>query len=255
MSELHLAAAQAVSIRGDVAANLEHHGELAELAAEHGVRWVIYPELSLTGYELDLAAEFAFSAEDPRIEPLRMLADSRQIGLVVGAPIRLASGLHIGAFVIEPGRGLRIYTKRHVHSSEQHVFVSGTRNPSLALGDATGALAICADTSHPEHVRAAARSGAAAYLAGVFFSPAGMARESETLARYAAEHGLCVLMANSGGDATGFETAGGSAIWSETGQRVVQLRGTGPGLAIAHRTPSESGSSMSWKGATARLTV
>lgn len=76
MSEPTVAAAQAISVRGEIGANVEHHALLAEVAASHGARWVGFPELSLTGYELDLAPALAFSAADERLKPLQEVAEA-----------------------------------------------------------------------------------------------------------------------------------------------------------------------------------
>jgi predicted amidohydrolase len=233
---LSVAAAQAVSIRGAVAVNIEHHCRLAELAAEKGAGVVVFPELSLTGYELDIAPTLAFSAEDERLEPLVAVADASEVMLVVGAPVRLASGLHIGAFVVEPGRSMRVYTKRHLYGSENDVFVPGSLDPILELGADRAALAICADTSHPEHAEAAAKRGASLYLVGVFFDPEGYPSSSDRLAGYAQRHAMAVVMANAGGPATGFASAGRSAVWSDRGALVACLDGVGAGLVVARRS-------------------
>ena len=104
MADLIVAAAQACSRRGDVAVNVAHHCELAERAAEEGVQGLVFPELSLTGYELDLADALAFTPGDSRLAPLVGVVEATGVALVVGAPIRLDTGLHIGAFVLEPGK-------------------------------------------------------------------------------------------------------------------------------------------------------
>ena len=50
---LTIGAAQPEPSRGDVAENLERHVRLVRLAAKHEVQTLVFPELSLTGYELD----------------------------------------------------------------------------------------------------------------------------------------------------------------------------------------------------------
>jgi len=49
---LRIAAAQCVSIGGDLAANVATHTRFVALAAGAGVEVLVFPELSLTGYEL-----------------------------------------------------------------------------------------------------------------------------------------------------------------------------------------------------------
>src|SRR5262249_22829432 len=97
-----LAAAQTVPKRGDVEANVEGHIRLIHVAAEAHARVLVFPELSLTGYELDLADELAFSEDDARLNPLLDSASSFGMTLVVGAPVRIGSLLHIGAFILSP---------------------------------------------------------------------------------------------------------------------------------------------------------
>src|SRR5437868_6398287 len=94
-----IAVAQTCPVPGDVQANLDEHIRLARLAATEGAEVVVFPELSLTGYELALAAGLAFSEGDPRLAPLLDVAAAEGITLVVGAPVRVGSTLHIGAFI------------------------------------------------------------------------------------------------------------------------------------------------------------
>ena len=65
-----IAAAQTVPVRGDVDANMERHVRLVHVAADAHARVLVFPELSLTGYELDLAGSQAFTESDPRLTPL-----------------------------------------------------------------------------------------------------------------------------------------------------------------------------------------
>ena len=45
-----------------------------ELAAKHGVDFLLFPELSLTGYEPSLARELAQAPDAEILQPLRELA-------------------------------------------------------------------------------------------------------------------------------------------------------------------------------------
>ncbi len=92
-----VAVAQTRPVRGDVPANLDEHVRLALLAAAEGAQVVVFPELSLTGYELDLAEKLAFTEADPRLMPLLDLAHSSGMILVVGAPRKVfASSVRVG---------------------------------------------------------------------------------------------------------------------------------------------------------------
>lgn len=88
MSTLTIAAAQSVSMAGDLAANIARHMDFIELAALHGVELLVFPELSLTGYEGEVAAALAIDPQDAVLQPLRDLAHKLGITAVVGMPIR-----------------------------------------------------------------------------------------------------------------------------------------------------------------------
>lgn len=87
MTAFKIAAAQVPSVRGDVDGNIATHAAAMAAAAKYEVAVLVFPELSLTGYEPDLAAELAITAGDSRLAPLLALAREHQIEAVVGAPL------------------------------------------------------------------------------------------------------------------------------------------------------------------------
>jgi predicted amidohydrolase len=99
-------------VQADVRANIAEHLRLAELAAAAGSQVVVFPELSLTGYEIALADALAFDLDDARLTPLRAAASSHAIHIVAGAPIRSEARLYIGALVFCPGGATELYTKQ-----------------------------------------------------------------------------------------------------------------------------------------------
>jgi predicted amidohydrolase len=251
-----IAVAQTVAVRGDLDANLEQHLRLAHVAADGGAGVLVFPELSLTGYELDLAEGLALAADDRRLDPLVEVASSRSITLVAGAPLRVASRLHIGGFIIAPGRPVELHTKRHlgafpagarvdgvVPPAESAVFQPGDRQPLVRVGGSLAAVAICAEVGRPAHARRAAERGAGVYLASMFVIRSELERETATLRAHAATHSMVVAFANHGGPTGGLAAAGRSAIWSASGELLVRLGPRGPGVAIAG--PADDGT---WRG-------
>ena len=247
-----MAAAQTLPARGNVADNVREHLRLAGVASEERVEILVFPELSLTGYEIELANDLAFSEDDARLSPLSDAASSLTLTLVVGAPVRIESRLHIGAFVIRPDRTVGLYTKHRlgafsasasrdgsVPPAERTAFHPGDRNPLVEVGETRAAIAVCADTGDPAHPSAAAARGAKTYFASMFVIPSEFELESASLAAYAAQHSMAVVMANFGGKTGGLVSAGRSAIWSEKGELLAQLGPTGAGIVIATRTRGE----------------
>ncbi len=74
----------------------------------------MFPELSLTGYEIGLTETLAFSEHDPRLAPLIDAASSHSMTLIVGAPVRIGARLHIAAFVLGPDWSMALYTKHYL---------------------------------------------------------------------------------------------------------------------------------------------
>ena len=237
MTALTLAAAQSISIAGDVPANIERHLAFMRVAAEHGVQWLLFPELSLTGYEPTLAAELAIHPQDAALLPLREMARALRLTAVVGMPLRLApgEGVLIGSLVLGADGTLAVYTKQHLHPGEEVVFAAGQGGAVLEWREDRFAMAVCADFSQASHSRAAAQSGANVYADSVLISEGGYAADSALLQGYAAEHRLLVLMANHGGESGGWACAGRSAIWAADGSLLAAAPGVGEMLVIARR--------------------
>ncbi len=248
-----IAVAQTCPVAGDVQTNLDEHVRLARLAAAEGASVVVFPELSLTGYELTLAHDLAFSEGDPRLAPLLDVAAGHATILVVGAPVRVGSSLHIGAFTLFPDRTSGLYTKRHLGAfppsagcdscdgtlppAEATVFQPGDHDPLIRFSGSIAAVAICADIGRPAHAQRAADRDADTYLASMFVIPSDFDGEVSKLRRYAVQHRMMTTLANFGSPSGGLRSAGRSAIWSETGERLVQLEERGSGVAVVTETP------------------
>ena len=226
-----LGIAQTVPVAGDVAANVAQHLELARRAAGAGADLLLFPELSLTGYELELANRLAFEPEDERLNPLAQCARAEAICLVVGAPLELEGALHIASIVLRADGSREIYTKHHlgafppetnpdgpVPPPEASVFAPGEHDPLIEVKGARIALAICADTNRPNHPAAAAGRGADVYLASMFFTPRESDEELARMRRIANEHSMLVGVANFGGPTGGLESAGRSVLYGPNGE-------------------------------------
>ena len=133
---------------------------IVALAKRHGADVVLFPELSLTGYEPTLAAQCAASAGRPRSAPLKELADNSSVVILAGCPIRSASERpFIGMLIFQPGRPTAVYRKRFVHSSEEPYFVASDDTVVFPVRDMAIGAAICADIKNPIHSADAARLG------------------------------------------------------------------------------------------------
>lgn len=245
---LSIAVAQTCPVKGDVDANIADHLRLVRFAALEGADVVVFPELSLTGYELDLAMDLAFSEHDPRLAPLVDVAADSGTVVIVGAPVRLGPRLTIGACILLPDRTSTLYTKQRlgafpataardgVPPPESTVFGTADRDPLIELGGHKAAMAICADIGSPSHPKRAADRGAAVYLASMFVIPADFEGDASRLEGFAVQHSMAVALANFGGPTGGLVAAGRSSIWSEAGELLVRLDPAGTGVAVATKS-------------------
>lgn len=231
-----IAAAQTVPKKRNIEENIKDHCRLITLAAENQVQLIVFPELSLTGYERDLAAQQRFVADDTRIAPLVELAAQKSMIVIAGAPIFIEAKLYIGAFILYPDGSIAMYTKQYLHEGEEAFFTpSFNYNPQIQLENETFNLAICADTANPQHPKAAALAGCSIYLASVFNSPKGMNEANSFLASYAHTYKMNVLMANYGGPSWICDAGGKSAFWTSDGEKSLALDDSGEGLLIAEK--------------------
>ena len=227
---LRIAAAQSPSVPGDVARNVLTHLAFVRVAASEGVQVLLFPELSLTGYEPTVLA------------PLRQAARDQGLAIVVGGPaasVQAGALPAIGAWVLAPDGSVALYRKRHLHTSEERFASAGTDDAQVHLlaGEPTG-MAVCADITHPEHARAAHGAGAALYAAGALISHQGYGPESALLQGYARDHAMAVLLANYSGPSGGYVSAGRSAVWEPGGRCVVAAEGDAPCIVWAARGDS-----------------
>ena len=248
---LRIAAAQSPSVPGDLARNVQKHLAFVRAAVYERVQVLVFPELSLTGYEPHLLAAHVLSPDHSALAPLRQAATDHAITLVVGAPAApVVDGAHpaIGAWVLAPGGGVALYRKRHLHASESQFASAGTEDAQVQLlaGEPT-AMAVCSDITHPEHAQAACNAGAALYAAGAVISAKGYGPESALLEGYARDLGMAVLLANYSGRTGGYVSAGRSAFWAPGGRCVVAAPSDAPCMVWAARDDS------GWTGAVVAL--
>lgn len=234
MSRFKIAAAQVASVRADIVRNISTHAAAIETAAKQDVSVLVFPELSLTGYEPDLAAELAMTVTDGRLSPLLTLARQHQIELVIGAPLHNGPAKpFLGAILVSPHGTPRTYCKMHLGGSEPNYFTPGDRPLSLSVNGQTLGIAICADASKATHPQAYAEAGANIYAAGVFLTAEWYATDAPRLAGYAARYRMLTVMANHAASVGTYTSVGQSAVWAPDGTLLAQAQGVENSLVIA----------------------
>ena len=217
---MKLAVAQTQPRRGDIAHNIADHMRFIQAAVARHADLLIFPELSLTGYEPTLARALATTSDDARVAPFQARSDADHIVIGVGLPLVAEAGVCIGMVLFRPGQPRLVYAKHHLHPDELPFFVPGANVPVLPVGDGSVGLAICYELSIPAHAAAAVANGADCYLAGVAKSAAGVTNAHRRLSEIARTYGMPALMANCVGPSDDFVSTGGSAVWDAAGARV-----------------------------------
>jgi predicted amidohydrolase len=248
MFDFQIAAAQVPSVRGYIVENIVTHAAAIEAAAKQRVSVLVFPELSLTGYEPDLAAELAMTAADGRLAPLMALAQQHQVEVILGAPLTNgAAKPALGAIVLSAMGAATTYRKMHLGSSERAYFTPGDTPRTITVSGHTLGIAICADSSQPAHPQAYADLGATIYAAGVFLNAQWYATDVPRLAGYAARHRMLTVMANHGASVGTYASVGKSAVWAPDGSLLAQAESTESALVIAARTGE------GWRGQAVRI--
>ena len=234
MAGLRMAAAQSHSVPGHIAANVARHCVFIDAAVTAGVKLLVFPELSLTGYDLAGLEGAALDPRDARLTPIFQSAHRNNMTIVAGAPLHNPRGLpFIGAIAFHPDGFHTSYRKHFLHPGEEKFATPGTAvSQVIDAGGVPVALAICADTANQQHPHAAVIAGATLYVAGSVITPAGYAKESNLLAGHAKLFNMGILLANHAFETGGYQSAGRSAIWLSGGQLLVDAPGTGECLVI-----------------------
>lgn len=236
---MKLALAQVKPVPGYLAANRERHLMLAEKAHRAGAEAIVFPELSLSGYEPALATACALSADDSFLSPFQELSD--HTGLVIGtsAPVKGKAGLYIGLFFFQPGKPRQLYTKRYLYPDEEPFFVAGTARADVYVGTEKLIPAICYEISVPAHAEEALAGQRGVYVASVAKTENGMDTAGIRLPEIARQFGVPVALANCVGPNDDFVGAGKSGAWTKDGQLAGQLGGEREGLLLFDTHTSE----------------
>jgi predicted amidohydrolase len=231
-NEMKICVAQTRPVKGDIQSNIYHHKKLIDLAVSNGADTVIFPELSLTGYEPELSEDLATCQDDSRFDDFQKIADTRQITIGVGVPTKNNTDTCISMVLFQPHKGRQTYSKKFLHADEEQFFARGQGFGGLIGNKNNIALAICYELSVPEHSEHAFKSGAEIYIASVAKTVNGVENAVKSLSEIANKYSMTVLMSNCVGQCDGSECGGKTSIWNNKGLLVAQLNDTNEGIII-----------------------
>lgn len=188
----------------------------------------MFPELSLTGYELDA------EPVSPDARALMSIADAcaeaNSVALV-GAPVAGIDGrLHIGTLRVGPDGIDVAYRKCYLGGEELVRFAPGDGPAMFELDGWRIGLGICKDTGVEQHVLATSDLDVDLYAAGLVHLPSELDMQENRAIRIARTCAAYVAFASfAGPTGGGFDrTAGVSSIWTTDGTAIARA-GSQPG--------------------------
>ena len=218
---LTVSAIQYQALDGGIVPNAMEHVRLIEDAESHGARLAVFPELSLTGYNLRTAGLTRTLARAGRRRASRMSVKS---AAAPGLPPSWEA--HTG----NPGalRGWRPSPSTRTappNSPSKHTCTAGKRisllparvPASCELDGWRIGLAICFDAAVPAHSTGAAEAGADAYAVSAVYTQDEDHRLELHLGARAMDNRMFAILANLGGTTALGPSCGLSGFWGPDG--------------------------------------
>ena len=224
-SPLSLAVAQPECVPGDARANGVFH---ARAVVDARARLVVFPELSLTGYELDATL---VEPGDAALDPVVAACASTGSTALVGAPVQGPGGrAYIAMLAVSPDGVAVLYRKQWIGGDETVRFSPGDEPTAFEVDGWRIGVGICRDTAIGDHVERMAELDIDAYVAGLVHRSDELAEQERRAASIAGRCRAYVAFASfAGPTGAGYDdTAGSSAIWSP-GADVLAQAGMRPG--------------------------
>ena len=239
---MRIALAQTASVPVDVLANLAAAERTIISAANRGAALTAFPELSLTGYELDGIANTPaawLTPGDARLDGVRRACSATRTAAILGAPWRDADGQpRLAAIVVGPDGEVQASPKQYLHDNEGDVFVAGRALPPFTVGDWRVAVAVCFDSAHPAHAAEAAAQGADLYIGSALYATGQERRCDLHFGARAMDNRMFAALANYAGTTGGIASIGQSSVWAPTGE-VVQRAGLEETLLVVELDRAE----------------
>lgn len=224
MRTFDVAVVQEPAVVGDVAANVRR---AAAVLAEHpGADLLVFPELFLCGYRLDVVADAAVEKTSAVIEDLCAAAAEFDTVVVTGFAERAGDLVYNSLLCIDrTGTVAGVYRKTHLFGAECGVFAAGDRIEVIEVAGLRLGPMICFDVEFPEIARTLALSGVDLFVApSANMHPYHHDHRVACLSR-ALENRTPLVYSNLVGAEAGLTFVGGSRVVSGGGEVIAECGG------------------------------
>ncbi|MFB3387893.1 carbon-nitrogen hydrolase family protein [Flavobacterium sp. LAR06] len=229
---MNIAVAQIKPAKGDIPSNIEKHLQFVEIASSLNANSIFFPELSLTGYEPDLAKDLATDKDDNRFDTFQKISNLKKITIGVGIPTKTKSGLQISMIVFQPDQQRISYSKQQLHEDEFSYFENGTEQVIIKIENQKIIPAICFESLQIEHAEKGSNLGGEIYVASVAKSKNGVEKAFIHYPEVAKKYSMPILMSNCIGECDNFVSIGFSSVWTKEGKLAEQLDNKNEGILV-----------------------
>ncbi|MEN8153045.1 MAG: nitrilase-related carbon-nitrogen hydrolase [Acidobacteriota bacterium] len=138
---------------GNLKKNIEYHLKTVEQAIKDGIELVVFPELSLSGYQLkDIVYDSIIKNGDKIIRDFEEI--SKKINIVIGTPYEENPGIiYNSAIVFSSGKMHHIHRKVQLPNfgmfEEAMIFKAGDKFMPFKIGDFNAGILICREILFP----------------------------------------------------------------------------------------------------------
>ncbi|MBF4487264.1 MULTISPECIES: carbon-nitrogen hydrolase family protein [unclassified Flavobacterium] len=229
---MNIGIAQIKPFKGDISANIKKHIKFIELASSLNATSIFFPELSLTGYEPELAKDLATHQDDNRFDYFEKTSTLKNITIGVGIPLKTENGIRISMLIFRPNQERLSYSKQQLHEDEFPYFENGNEQVIIQIENQKIIPAICYESLQTEHAEKANKLGGDIYLASVAKSQNGIHKAFKHYPEIAKKYTIPVLMSNCIGECDNFVSVGFSSIWTKEGKLAEQLDNKNEGILV-----------------------
>jgi predicted amidohydrolase len=233
-----LALAQVDSVLGDVKKNIATHIKYIHTAKKAGAKFIVFPELSLSGYSVkDLNWEVAIRSSERQILK-ELLSESKEISIVLGCVEESKEfGIFNSAFFLEDGTvkavHRKVYPPTYGMFEEMRYFSSGKNVQAFDSKLGRFGMLVCEDLWHLPLPYLLAKDGATVII-GIAASPtriSGNEKKLQVAEVNSEQHRVFarllssyVVFVNRVGFEDGVNFWGGSEVISPSGDVVVKAK-------------------------------
>ncbi|MCH2547680.1 MAG: NAD+ synthetase [Alphaproteobacteria bacterium] len=233
LPNLKIGIAQIAPEAMNMMANIKKHEEYIKQAAQQGVELLVFPELSLTGYEFDENfPDLAISQNDEILKHLASVEPNMRI--VVGFIEESVSSLfHNAAAKLYNGNVDFVHRKINLPTygdlNEDKWFSEGRSIESFIVDHWRAGILICADLWNPALVHLVALHGAKILIAPINSADASVKFDNQsnwarTMSFYSFIYGMPSIMANRVGTESGKRFWGRSCIYDAHGNLIIEAQ-------------------------------